>query len=95
MGESKNIPAFLNELDCYIYSSQNDSFGISVIEAMYVGLPVIVSNNGPFMELTNNGKLAILFECKNDLDFYNKVDEYLKNPDYYKDLAEESQTICT
>ena len=91
MGRVKNIPAFLSKIDCYIYSSQSESFGISVVEAMYVGLPVIVSDNGPFKELTNNGKLATLFECKNDLDLYYKMEDYLMDPNFYNDLAEQTQ----
>ena len=76
-GQCSSVPSFLNNLDCFVYSSRQESFGIAVLEAMYVGVPVIVSNNGPFIEITNNGKYATLFECENSVDLENKIENYL------------------
>ena len=44
-----------------MHSSVNESQGIAVVEAMLAGLPVIVSDIGALLEVTNNGDCALVF----------------------------------
>jgi len=67
MGSVSNLQEFFNDIDCFVYSSRSDTFGIAVVEAIYSGLPVVVSDNGPFREITLDGDLARLFKA-NDAD---------------------------
>lgn len=54
------VPQLLAGLDGYIYGSSADTFGISVIEAVMAGVPVICSDIPALREVTFNGKLATL-----------------------------------
>lgn len=83
LGSVSDISKFLSEIDCFVYSSRSDTFGLAVVEALYAGLPVIVSNNGPFPEITNNGKYAILFEANNVNSLYIKMKEIIANNNEY------------
>lgn len=44
IGEQSNVYAWLERMDGFVFATQHDTFGISLIEAMAVGLPVIVSD---------------------------------------------------
>lgn len=49
LGVREDVPAILKSMDGFVYSSNNDTFGIAVIEAMACGLPIIV-NDHPVMK---------------------------------------------
>lgn len=83
LGEIHNVNSFLKKLDCFVYSSKNETFGISVIEAIYTGVPVIVSDNGPFKEITENGKYATLFKTGDSNDCYNVLKRFIDDSDSF------------
>ena len=66
------LPNFGDELKPTIYSASdifvcpavtpNESFGLSVVEAMRYGLPVCVADWGPFRELVEDTKTGLLVE---------------------------------
>ncbi len=43
-------PSILSSYNIFIFSSKSETFGISLVEAMAVGMPVIVSNIPALME---------------------------------------------
>ncbi len=49
--------------DLFILPSYSDSFGISVIEAMAAGLPVIVSKNVGICDVIQEGEAGIIVDC--------------------------------
>ena len=82
MGKAGNIPALLNDYDVFVQASSHEGFGLTVIEAMAVGLPVLVSDIPVFREITHN--LAHFFPLNNaqsaaDLLLQMSADEALRN----------------
>lgn len=73
VGECENVQSFLAGLDCFVYSSRSDTFGIAVIEALYFGLPAIVSDNGPFLELISDLPEVEFFAAGNARDLSQKM----------------------
>jgi glycosyltransferase involved in cell wall biosynthesis len=57
-----DVPSLLKTISCYVYASNQDTFGISVVEAIISGVDVICSNTAVFMEITHNGEFARLSE---------------------------------
>ncbi|WP_175546012.1 glycosyltransferase family 4 protein [Flavisolibacter ginsengisoli] len=53
-GAANNIVEILQSYDLFIQASSHEGFGISVIEAMAVGVPVILSDIPVFREITQN-----------------------------------------
>lgn len=49
MGARDDVPALLKQMDGFVYSTDHDTFGIAVVEAMAAGLPIVV-NDWPVME---------------------------------------------
>jgi len=87
VGSRTDINDILNSLDVFVYSSNHDTFGISVIEAMMSGLPVIINNLSTLLEVTDNGKYAIVFKSKCSEDLENKIIELIENKDKRGHLA--------
>lgn len=48
---------------CYVSTSINESFGMTVIEAMACGCPVVVPNVGGICELVAHGQTGLLYEA--------------------------------
>lgn len=67
LGSRADVPDILSALNIYVHSAINESLGIAVIEAMLLGLPVVVSDIGALLEVTGNGEYAVTFR-KGDAD---------------------------
>lgn len=79
IGERNDIGGILGELNLYVHSSNNDTFGIALVEAMLVGVPCIASDIPALREISDDGKCVTLFERGNEDDLYNKIFIELKN----------------
>lgn len=62
-----DVPGIMRNLSGYIYASVDDTFGLSVIEAVIAGVPVLCSDIPTFREVTMQGELAKLVpNCAED-----------------------------
>lgn len=58
LGAREDVPELLKTMDGFVYSTKHDTFGIAVIEAMAIGLPVVVNDWDVMTEVcgeTNDG----------------------------------------
>ena len=60
VGAKDNIPDWLSAFDIFVQPSRGEGFGLSILEAMSVGLPVIASDVGGIPALLDNGKAGLL-----------------------------------
>lgn len=82
--------ALLQSTDCYIQTSYFESFGLSILEAMAYGLPVITSATGGIPDLVDNG-LNGLFVTPGDTDgIFNAVKTLMESPATRRMMAENS-----
>jgi len=88
LGSRNDVPAILKQLDAFIYSTDHDTFGIAVIEAIACGIPVFVNDWEVMTEITEGGKYAYVYETKNERDLFNKFQLFLKRKDEYRLKAE-------
>ena len=51
---------------CYITTSSNESFGMTVIEAMACGCPVVANSVGALIELLEDAKYGLLIDMKRE-----------------------------
>ena len=91
-GIRNDIPEILNQADCFVYATDHDTFGLAVVEAIAVGLPVFVNDWDVMNEITNNGELASLYKTKNEMDLVRKFILFLQNSNN-KDKALKSVEI--
>jgi glycosyltransferase involved in cell wall biosynthesis len=52
--ESEDVPATLTHYDFFVLLSEGENFGHAILEALSVGLPVIISNRTPWKDLEPN-----------------------------------------
>ena len=62
VGETDQVLASLREADICLHIANYEGFGISVLEAMSIGLPVIASKVGGIPEMVKDGETGLLVE---------------------------------
>lgn len=79
IGARSDIGNILRSMDIFVYSSNHDTFGIAVVEAMLSGLPVVANDIPAMMEITDNGKYARIFETKNSKSLFDEISFLINN----------------
>lgn len=87
LGVRHDVPQILQGLDAFVYATDHDTFGIAVVEAMAVGLPVFVNDWDVMTEITENGKLATLYKTGDEADLYTQFSLFLQNRALYAEKA--------
>ena len=88
LGGREDIPDILNSLDLFVFSSLHEGLPLSVIEAMFAKVPIIVSDIEPLLEIANDGKNAEVFPIKNSSQLSQKIITLLNNKDSQMKLIE-------
>ncbi len=87
LGSRNDVPEILNQLDAFIYSSEHDTFGIAVIEAMLAQKVIFVNDLEIMKEITEDGTVGTIFQTKNEQDLFEKFMHFYKNQTLYKNKA--------
>lgn len=94
-GEQESFIELLSIADLFLMPSQSESFGLSALEAMACGVPVISSNAGGLPELNLHGETGYIAEI-GDVD---KMAEYalrlLEDPKRYDIFSENALDRAT
>jgi L-malate glycosyltransferase len=90
-GKRSDIGAVLQSLDVCVLSSLREGAPISVIEAMLMGVPVLLSDIGPLREMSRDGKYAVLFTTGDEDDLANQLISLHQNASEKRGLAEEAK----
>ncbi|MFT3754074.1 MAG: glycosyltransferase [Paludibacter sp.] len=84
LGVRNDVPAILYQLDAFVYSSDHDTFGIAVAEAMVTGVPVFVNDWEVMNEITDSGRYATLYNSKDEQDLLRKFMLFLQSKAEYQ-----------
>jgi glycosyltransferase involved in cell wall biosynthesis len=90
LGSRTDIPQILDQLDAFVYATDHDTFGIAVVEAMAVGVPVFVNDWEVMKEITVDGKYATLYKTKDEKDLLREFMLFLQNKAGYISRAEQA-----
>lgn len=63
-GFVKDVYDELEKVDIYVQPSVSESFGLAILQAMSMGLPIVATNTGGIPEVVTSGKTGILVEAK-------------------------------
>ena len=63
-GFVKDVYDELQHVDVYVQPSVSESFGLAILQAMSMGLPIVATNTGGIPEVVTSGKTGILVEAK-------------------------------
>ncbi|MFC0262414.1 glycosyltransferase family 4 protein [Fontibacter flavus] len=89
------LPGFISDAEAkslyqgamaYVFPSQNEGFGIPVIEAMHFQTAVIISDQEALMEVAENA--ALVHQTGNPVDLKDKMEALSRNPELRADLVQ-------
>ncbi len=89
-GTRPDVPSLLHQLDAFIYSTDHDTFGLAVIEAIATGIPVFVNDWQVMKEITDSGKRASLYHTKDENDLFDKFMSFVEQPKLFAKAALEN-----
>lgn len=89
-GYRQDVGAFLRGSDILGMPSFFEGFGNVHLEAMYCGIPCVVSNVVPSLEVARSASLVCDFSPENCA---LKIKELIDNPKKYKEISEEGMRI--
>lgn len=89
------VYSHLKDYDILLQPSIYEGFGLTVVEGMIAGLPVLVSNvEGP-MEIIQSGQYGYYFQVGNAKDMVNKLVYMIQNPVEVSEIAKKGQAYAT
>ena len=83
----RDVPSFYVDADIYVSPSFYESFGMSLIEAMAAGLPVVAARGGAVADLISDCKNGLLVEPANPAAIANAVETLLGKPELRNSIA--------
>lgn len=88
VGLQKNIPQWMKAMDVVIHASDEEPFGLVVIEAMALGRPVVASDVGGPREIVADGVSGLLWRHGDTHSLAVAVLRILKDPQLAKSLGD-------
>jgi glycosyltransferase involved in cell wall biosynthesis len=90
-----DVQTLLEDADIFVLPSRYEGFGLALLEAMAVGLPVIAADiDGP-AELLADGSNGIKFKVGSAEDLADKITGLAERPDVASRLAKSAQRFVT
>jgi glycosyltransferase involved in cell wall biosynthesis len=78
----KKVLNYIYNSDIYIFASSSETFGISLVEGMALGLPVVCSNKSSLPEILKDG--GIYFDPNNDCQLAYQIEKFITNKNFRK-----------
>ena len=83
----RDVPSFYANADIYVSPSFYESFGMSLIEAMAAGLPVVAARGGAVPDLISDGSNGLLVDPHNPVAIAEAVENLFKHQELRKSIA--------
>ncbi|MCX7003657.1 MAG: glycosyltransferase family 4 protein [bacterium] len=81
------LPAIYRAHDVFVFASVREAFGLTFIEAMASGTPVISTATGGQGEVLRDGETALIFRTDDSHDLAAKLEYLLTQPDTARRIA--------
>jgi len=86
-GTQPDPAPYLAALDVFVLPSVSEGLGLSIIEAMAAGLPVIGSSAGGIPEVVSDGETGLVFRSGSASELASCIEWMIRNPDLRSRLA--------
>ncbi|EED33955.1 glycosyl transferase, group 1 family [gamma proteobacterium NOR5-3] len=77
----------LSEASLLVHCSENESFGIVIVEAMMSGTPVIAAGSSGVREISEDGRFATIYKPGDVRALRSSICEYADNPTHFTKMA--------
>ncbi len=86
-GRRQDIPALLSIMNVFVITAVEEAFGLSLLEALAAGKPVVAANACALPDLVRNGEEGLLFRPCDENDLAGAVLRLLDDPALASHLA--------
>ena len=94
VGNVDDVSELMSQIDFYVQPSLSEGFGLTVVEAMLAGKPVIVSPCGSLPELVEDGNTGIVMKSTGAVDIAKAINGLLSNKERAQELAVAGQAYA-
>lgn len=98
VGKRADIPDILAELDLFVFSSVQEGLPVAAVEALLMGVPMLVSDIPPLLEVTGNidgeQPYSAVFTTGDPEDLALNLDRLLSEPDELRGLGESAKALA-
>ena len=88
LGVRKDVPELLSIMDLFVLPSLNEGMGMSLVEAMAMGLPVIATRVGGVPEVVTGGKTGILVPARDATAIAKAIVRLARDAKLARELAQ-------
>lgn len=92
VGTQSDIPGWISKADIGIQSSIWEGFGLTAVEMMAGGLPVVASDVDGLRQVVDGA--GVLFPCGDETKLAEIVTRLLSDKDYYNDIRQKCLMRC-
>ena len=89
VGFQTDVKKFLAIMDLFVSPSYREGFGLSVLEANLMKVPVLVTSITGYSEIVQEGKNGFFVNPKDTLALFNKMKEFSQYPDYLLSIKQQ------
>ena len=93
LGSINNIEEYLVQADIFIHSSKGEGISNAILEAMYMGLPIITTDKGGTLEILEDN--AITFSYQDYQALYEGLNILINDEKLRKRMGKKSHSIVT
>ena len=79
LGQKDDLSSFYKQADSFLLTSDQEGWGMVVVEAASYGLPIIMTNVGCAGEFIKNNQNGIIIPIKDEKTLEKKMEEFIKN----------------
>lgn len=80
----------ISRLDIFISTSIFEGFGLAILEAMSMGLPIVGARNSAISELLQNERYGLMFTTKSYKELANQIEKLQMNKKLYESYSVKS-----
>ncbi|MFV9472835.1 glycosyltransferase [Advenella sp. RU8] len=92
LGFQIDVKKYLSIMDLFVSPSYREGFGLSVLEANLMGVPVLVSKITGHSEIVIEGRNGFFVTKKDAIDLKNKMQTLLKSKEYLISMKNNCRT---
>jgi glycosyltransferase involved in cell wall biosynthesis len=85
------LPAYMAQADVFVFASSCEAFGITLLEAMSIGLPIACSNRSCLPELASDG--AVYFDPEHAESIAEATEQIIKDDNLRASIAQRAKIL--